>query len=333
VLVTLADVQPARISWIWPLRLAIGKLHLLWGDPGVGKSTIALDIAARISRGAAWPDGSPASLGAVVILTAEDGLADTVRPRLDAHGGDVTRVHVLRAVREANGVERPVSLTHDLGPLEQAITLTGAVLVVVDPLSAYLGGTDSYRDAEVRTILAPLAAVAERTGAAICGVMHVTKDQQRQALYRGQGSIAFAGAARLVLAVGVDPDDTSRERRFLMPLKSNVGASLLTPAQRVQLGQQRAAVLTLLRICDAGVVARREVFQQQLNATAPPAVPAFVFTAGVPYVPGACFSCGEANGRETYGRCWRCALAWRLVCRLAIPTDVAIVIDGARRDA
>jgi hypothetical protein len=110
-------------------------------------------------------------------------------------------------------------------------------------------------------------------------------------------------------------------------------ASLLTAAQRVQLGQQRAAVLTLLRICDEGVVARREVFQQQLKATAPPAVPSFVFTAGVPYVPGACFSCGEANGRETYGRCWRCALAWRLVCRLAIPTDVAIVIDGARRDS
>jgi hypothetical protein len=237
VLVTLADVQPARVSWIWPLRLAVGKLHLLWGDPGVGKSTIALDIAARISRGAAWPDGGPAPLGAVVILTAEDGLADTVRPRLDSHSGDGTRVHVLRAVREASGVERAVSLVQDLEPLEQAITITRAVLVVVDPLSAYLGGTDSYRDAEVRTILAPLAAVAERTGTAICGVMHVTKDQQRQALYRGQGSIAFAGAARLVLAVGVDPDDPSRERRFLMPLKSNVGAPAPTLAYRIVAGE------------------------------------------------------------------------------------------------
>src|SRR5262249_30694964 len=100
-----------------------------------------------------------------------------------------------------------------------------------------LGGTDSYRDAEVRTILAPLAAVAERTGAAICGVMHVTKDQQRQALYRGQGSIAFAGAARLVLAVGLDPDDPSRERRFLMPLKSNVGAPAPTLAYRIVAGE------------------------------------------------------------------------------------------------
>jgi RecA-family ATPase len=104
-----------------------------------------------------------------------------------------------------------VSLATDLGPLEHAIVTTQAVLVVIDPISAYLGAANSYKDSEVRSILAPLQALAERTGVAVLAVMHLTKDQQRQALYRGQGSIAFVGAARLVLAVGSDPDDESRD--------------------------------------------------------------------------------------------------------------------------
>jgi hypothetical protein len=233
VLVRMADVQPEEVSWIWPTRVARRKLNLIVGDPGLGKSTMGLDLAARISRGLAWPDTGIAPRGDAVILTAEDGLADTVRPRLDLHDADVARVHVLRAVRDVTGAERAVSLATDLGPLEQAIVSTQAVLVVIDPISAYLGMANSYRDSEVRAILAPLHALAERTGAAIVGVMHLTKDQQRQALYRGQGSIAFVGAARLVLAVGADPDDESRERRFLMPVKSNVCAPAATLAYRI----------------------------------------------------------------------------------------------------
>jgi hypothetical protein len=233
VLVRMADIEAEEVAWVWPMRLARRKLNLVVGDPGLGKSTIALDVAARISRGAVWPDTGSAPLGNVVILTAEDGLSDTVRPRLDLHEADVTRVHVLRAVREATGAERSVSLALDLGPLEQAINETQAVLVVIDPVSAYLGMANSYRDSEVRAILAPLHALAERTDVAIWGVMHLTKDAQRQALYRGQGSIAFVGAARLVLAVGADPDDESGERRFLMPVKSNVCAPVATLAYSI----------------------------------------------------------------------------------------------------
>jgi hypothetical protein len=233
VLVRVADVQPEEVSWIWPGRVARRKVNLLVGDPGLGKSMITLDAAARITRGTAWPDGGLAPLGDVVILTAEDGIADTVRPRLDLHGADVTRVHALYAVRETTGIERTLSLATDIGPLEQAIGDTKAVLVVIDPLSAYLGMANSYRDSDVRRILAPLHALAERTGAAIWGVMHLTKDQQRQALYRGQGSIAFVGAARLVLAVGADPDDENHERRFLMPVKSNLCAPAATLAYRI----------------------------------------------------------------------------------------------------
>jgi hypothetical protein len=86
----------------------------------------------------------------------------------------------------------------------------------------------------------------------------------------------------------------------------------------------------LLHMCDEGVAARRQVFRAQLEACEAPTVPAFVFTEGVAYVAGVCFSCGEANGRDTFGRCWRCALGWRLACRLAIPADLALAIDGAR---
>jgi hypothetical protein len=234
VLVRVADVQPEEVSWIWPGRVARRKVNLIVGDPGLGKSMITLDAAARVTRGAAWPEGGLAPLGDVVILTAEDGLADTVRPRLDLLDADVTRVHVLCAIREkATGVERSVSLATDLEPLERAGVLTHAVLVIIDPVSAYLGMANSYRDSDVRAILAPLHALAERTGAAIWGVMHLTKDQQRQPLYRAQGSIGFVGAARLVLAVGADPNDESHERRFLMPVKSNLCAPAATLAYRI----------------------------------------------------------------------------------------------------
>lgn len=221
VLVRLADVQPESITWQWPGRVAVGKLGLVVGDPGLGKSWITLDIAARLSAGRSWPDGAPAVPAAdVVLLSAEDGLADTIRPRLDRLGADVTRVHHLAVLRIGEH-ERAVQLA-DSSIVEQAIVETGAKLVIIDPVSAYLGSTDSHRDAEVRSLMAPLAAVAERTGAAIIGVMHLAKSTQRPAIYRAVGSIAFAAAARIVLAVAADPDRD--DRRILAPIKSNLSA-------------------------------------------------------------------------------------------------------------
>jgi hypothetical protein len=219
VVVRLADVTPESVSWLWPGRLARGKLALCIGDPGLGKSFLTLDVAARISTGRPWPDGTPAPCGDVVLLTAEDGLADTVRPRLDAMGGDPSRVHVLKAIRTGDR-ERGVDLTRDLPHLEALIVQTKAILVIVDPVSAYLGNTDSYRDAEVRGVLAPIAALAERTGVAVEGIMHLTKNQQRQAIHRAQGNIAFVGAARAVFAVAEDRENP--ERRLFLPVKMNI---------------------------------------------------------------------------------------------------------------
>jgi hypothetical protein len=207
-------------------------LTLLVGDPGRGKSCVILDVVARITTGAPWPAGEGhADAGPVLVLTAEDGLADTLRPRVDAAAGDATRVHVLRAVRRGEG-EGVFSLGHDVPALESAIRQTGAGLVALDPLNAYFGiDRDSYKDTEVRSLLAPLAALAERTDVAVLAVMHLNKAESRAALYRVLGSIGFVAAARGALAVVADPDDVSR--RFLGGIKSNLARTPTTLAFRV----------------------------------------------------------------------------------------------------
>ncbi|MFO8013675.1 MAG: AAA family ATPase [Phycisphaerae bacterium] len=117
VCVCMADVEPEEVRWLWPERIALGKPTILVGDPGLGKSFITLDLAARVTTGAAWPDGAPGGEpGGGVILSAEDGLADTIRPRLDAAGADVTRITALQAVQVANvrgggSLEEPVDLS------------------------------------------------------------------------------------------------------------------------------------------------------------------------------------------------------------------------------
>jgi putative DNA primase/helicase len=221
VVVRLDTVLPEAVDWLWSGRVPRGKLTLLIGDPGLGKSFLLLDLMARVSRAAPWPDAGTASPGDSVLLTAEDGLADTIRPRLEALEADCRRIHALTGIREA-GQERAVSLAHDLAQLEVVIERTGACLIGVDPLSAYLGDRDSYKDPDIRRVLGPVATLAERTSTAIVGIMHLTKDQQRRALYRALGSIAFVAAARVVLAVGKDPEDDSR--RLMVTVKNNLTA-------------------------------------------------------------------------------------------------------------
>jgi putative DNA primase/helicase len=161
----------------------------------------------------------------VLILTSEDGLADTVRPIIDRQAGNPSRVHVLKAVKVA-GQQCPFNLDRDLPALEKALEETKAVLAIISPLSAYLGAKDSYKDAEVRAILTPLAALAEKQRVAIIGVLHLTKAAQRKLLLRAQGSIAFVAQARTVLAIGEDPDTPGR--RLLVSVKNNLGP--LAPA-------------------------------------------------------------------------------------------------------
>lgn len=219
--VLLADVRPERVSWLWPGYLPCGKLVVIDGDPGLGKSALTLDLAARLTTGQPFPDGSRPEPRGVLLLSAEDGLADTIRPRLDAAGADLTKVLALTGIPESDG-ERPVTLPDDLPIIEQAIQRIAAGLVVIDPLMAFLAGTvNSFRDQDVRRALAPLAALAERTGATILVVRHLNKATGGSPIYRGGGSIGIAGAARAVLLVARDPDDA--ERRILASVKSNLG--------------------------------------------------------------------------------------------------------------
>ncbi|MEW6272877.1 MAG: AAA family ATPase [Thermodesulfobacteriota bacterium] len=209
------DVAPENLAWLWQYRLARGKLALLAGEPGVGKSTLAQAIAAAVSVGAALPGDVARAPADVVLLSAEESAADTIRPRLERMGADLTRVHVLDGVTDDLGV-RPLALADadDLAVLEGVIADHRAALVVIDVLQAYLGaGVDMHRANEVRAVLAPLAALAERTGAAILVICHTNKSSSASVTSRVMGSVDIVAAVRCVLLAGHDPeaaDDSTR---------------------------------------------------------------------------------------------------------------------------
>lgn len=224
VTVNLADVVAEEVSWLWPSRFALGKISLLVGDPSVGKSFLTCALAATVSRGAPWPDGSGnAPRGSVVMLNAEDGLADTIKPRLVAAGADCSKVVALQAVavRDEDGREVETGFTlADVAALESAIVAAGdCKLVCIDPVSAYMGGTDSHVNAEVRGLLKPLGDLAQKQGVAVVIVSHLNKGQAA-AMYRTSGSLAFVAAARAAWCCVADGDDP--KRRKMLCLKNNL---------------------------------------------------------------------------------------------------------------
>jgi len=230
-IVRLSDVTPERVDWLWPGRIPLGKLTVAEGDPKTGKSTLGLDITARVSTGSRFPDGARiAAPGVVIVMSAEDGLADTIRPRLDAAGANPENVFAWESVPVLNdegipsGLRSP-SIPRDLDALEGLIVRHGAVLVIVDVLAAYLGSdVDGHRDQDVRRALMPLAKLAERTRTAILVLRHLNKSTGGNAMYRGGGSIGIAGAARSILLAAVDPLDETGNRRVLAVTASNLAA-------------------------------------------------------------------------------------------------------------
>lgn len=223
IITKLADVTPRPVNWLWPWCIASGKVTLLVGDPGLGKSFVTLDFAARVSRGFGWPNAPDHRRppGGVVLLSAEDDAGDTIRPRLDAAGADVSRIVALEAVRVGDS-SKHFDLSRDLVALERAIqSVHDCRLVVIDPISSYMGQTDSHCNADVRGVLAPLAALAAKYNVAIVVVSHMNKNSGSAAIYRTTGSLAFVAAARAAWAVVKDKDDP--ERRLFLPVKNNVG--------------------------------------------------------------------------------------------------------------
>jgi putative DNA primase/helicase len=224
VTVCLANVQPEPLHWLWPGRIPLGKLTLIAGDPGLGKSFVTLDVAARVSSGTPWPDlpDEETASGSVILLSAEDDLADTIRPRLDAAGADAARVVALKGVLlpESAGVTH-FSLAMDIPQLEEVILQVEDVrLVVIDPVTAYLGRADGHKNAEIRGLLAPLAELASAHRVSVVCVTHLNKAAGTKALYRAMGSLAFAAAARAVWLVTRDKDDPAR--RLMLPAKMNL---------------------------------------------------------------------------------------------------------------
>jgi hypothetical protein len=220
----LSDVAPERVEWVWPGRVAVGKLTMIAGEPGLGKSQLAIAIAAAVTTGGRWPDCQDAApQGTVLILSAEDGLADTMRPRFDAAAGDISRVVVIRAVQRTDASGRQsFNLAADLQLLEEEIRRRGDVrLVYIDPVSSYLGRIDSHKNADVRSVLEPLGDMADRLRVAILAVTHLSKGDGK-AINRLVGSIAFVAAARTVFAVVEDPEDDAKLRRLFLQVKNNI---------------------------------------------------------------------------------------------------------------
>ena len=237
----LSEVEPERVEWLWPERIPLGKLTVVDGDPGLGKSAMTLDIAARVSAGVGLPDREWCAPAGVLLMSAEDGLRDTIRPRLDAAGADTGRILALTTKTGPQGAEQMISIPEDLPLIEREIKRIGARLVVVDPLMAFLSGdTNSHKDQDVRRALAPLASLAQRTGAAILIVRHLNKTSGGNTLYRGVGSIGIIGAARAGLVVAEDPEDP--ERRILAHNKQNLckpAASLVFTVETAPNGAAR----------------------------------------------------------------------------------------------
>jgi len=314
----LRTVDEKAVRWLWPGRVPLGKVTLIVGDPGRGKSLLALDMAARVTRGAAWPDqavgsaecgvgreeprgvsagegqgdarvesgsagvgppeaalepldpafaalcgvvewpdavpeardavretgdsergggnaerGTPNPVGSVVLLSAEDDAGDTILPRLKAAGGDPERVIILNSLRRReDNTQLTFSLARDLPLLEGEMRARGDVrLVILDPVTAFLGGAHAQGNAEVRELLAPLRALAERRQAAVVGVSHLTKRAEAAVMYRTMGSLGFVAAARAVWAVG--PDRQTPGRLLFLPVKCNLAGGVTGLAYRI----------------------------------------------------------------------------------------------------
>ncbi len=221
-----SDLEPEKLVWVWPGRIPEGKLVLLGGPPGLGKSQLTAFMSAIVSNGGDWPCGEGSTLsGDVIFMSAEDGVQDTIIPRLMAAGANRDRVHIVSATTKPDGTGRKTfSLKTDVDLLEEMAKKIGSVrLIIVDPISAYMGGSDGNGNVETREVLEPLAEMANRLKIAVVAVIHLNKGGagNQSALNRFAGSIAFVAAARAAFAVIEDPEDD--ERRLFLQAKNNLG--------------------------------------------------------------------------------------------------------------
>ena len=221
-IINMADVEAVAVKWLWKPYIPLGKITIIQGDPGEGKTTLALSIAAAFTQGENLPNEVETKVPMNVIYqTAEDGLADTIKPRLEAVNADCARVLVIDESKEE------LSMTDER--IEKAIQQTGAKLIILDPIQAYIGANvDMHRANEIRPVMSKLGRIAEEYGCAVVLIGHMNKAAGQKSSYRGLGSIDITAVARSVLIVGKMRDSPSK--RIITQAKSSlapVGKSLL----------------------------------------------------------------------------------------------------------
>jgi hypothetical protein len=227
-----SDIERRQREWLWRHRIVIGGINLLAGMPDQGKSLLGIDIAAAVSRGRRFPDADGCfPLGSVIILSAEDDPATTIAPRLDAADADTSKIHLLNTARyfgpEGATDERLIQLDQDIGLVESAADALGdCKLIVIDPISAYMGEADDHKNAAVRGVLAKLSDLASRQRLAVLLVSHLRKAIDPHASNRIMGSLAYVALSRIVwLAMRHTVDDGSGkplERRIIALVKGNL---------------------------------------------------------------------------------------------------------------
>jgi putative DNA primase/helicase len=220
-----SDVKPEAVSWLWPGWLAAGKMHVLGGAPGTGKTTISMALAATVTTGGRWPDVSHSPVGNVVIWSGEDDPADTLVPRLALSGADLSRVYFIADVFDGNG-RRSFDPARDMEPLRRKLIEVGGVrLLIVDPIvSAVMG--DSHKNAEVRRSLQPLVDLAASMRCALLGITHFSKGTGgRDPVERLTGSLAFGALARVVMVAAKQQEEgeDGHTVRLFCRAKSNIG--------------------------------------------------------------------------------------------------------------
>lgn len=251
------DIPIVPIRWLWKGWLARGKFHLLAGAPGTGKTTIAMRLAASVSNGGQWPDGTSAPAGSVLIWSGEDDPGDTLVPRLKAAGAELSNVHFisdaycggnLRAFDPAQDIPALVRKAKHIGNLS---------LIVCDPVVNAVSG-DSHKNTEVRRALGPLVEMADRLGAAVLGITHFSKGSAgRDPTERVVGSVAFSAIARVVMVAAKRAEGERGPERILARAKSNIGSD----------GDGFGYELQQVDVGD-GVQASVATWRQPLNGTA-----------------------------------------------------------------
>lgn len=201
-----ADIRPEAISWLWEPYVPRRRITILEGDSGIGKTYLACKLAASVSSGEAWPWSASSTKprrGSAIIMSREDGLADTLRPRLELCGADLRRVHTLTGWK--NSASAGAVTLKDVDVLEAAFKTIGPALVVIDPLQGFIGADVHMGSAnKTRPVLAALGDLAEKHETAVLIVRHLTKSQSRTPSYQGLGGVDFSAAVRSLLLAGRD---------------------------------------------------------------------------------------------------------------------------------